>query len=287
MKINVIQNIETFIVELNHQNRKYFAIFTKKVVGNLSFSNTLYSKEDTIKNIDNFTEKYSYYFYDKQIVGVKLEHKDNFIFFEKRINEDYFEDKLIKVNEKFFFIKFELDAIGAKNNDIIPLITFADCIPVALFDLKNGIFFSIHCGWKTTCLNIINKILNYLIEKLGSNRDDIKVIVGPSIFYDSYEFGEGEISNFYEQISKNISKEQKELLNLRENFIKENFMIKKGDKNYFDFRGLLFYDIKKENIEIVYSIDKDVFKVKEFSSFRRDKDKFIAQGLFTGVKDIT
>jgi len=295
---------------IDKSENNFFAIFTKKTCGNLSFSNKNFNREETLKNINEIA-LYLEFLNNKKIFGLKLQHLNNFFFIEEKIDINNFTNKnenidkniyklFYKINERYFFFKEEADAIGSNQKSITSLITYADCIPIAFFDLKNKLFFSIHSGWKTTALNIIRNIIYFLKKNFNSNNDFLKVIIGPSIFSDSYSFNPDSLKNFFNEIilknyeifknglnekieNNTIHENYEKYLIERLNFIKKNFIIYRNKNYFFNFRELLINDIKSCDIEIIDLIDRDTFSDNEFSSFRKDGEKFIAQGLFTGI----
>jgi|GEM_PF-4172253 copper oxidase (laccase) domain-containing protein len=300
-EIKKFEDFNSIVFNLKFNNyiekseNRFFAIFTKKVLGNLSFSNKNFNKEETLKNIDKISA-YFEFLNNKKIFGLKLQHLNNFFFIDEKIdNRDKNNFKLFdSINERFFFFKSEADAIGSNQDKIVSLITYADCIPIAFFDLKNRLFFSIHSGWKTTVLNIIENILFFLRKKFDSDHNFIKVIVGPSIFYENYNFNPESIKIFFDEIllkncnilNNNLSEKNenyKEYFAKRLNFINENFIVYKNKNYFFNFRELLINDIKNCGVEIIDLIDRDTFSDNEFSSFRKDGNNFVAQGLFTGL----
>lgn len=297
MNIDFIENKNYFLFELKDKNNKLFAIFTKKGLGNFSYSNKNFDKDITVKNIKNFCVEFNDYFRDKLIIGVKLQHKDNFFFFENILKESRnqkLENNICqKISDNYFFLNNEYDAIGSIDKKISPLITYADCIPAALFDVENKIFFSIHSGWKTTVYNIIKEIVDFLLFTIKSKKENIKIIVGPSIFGQFYEFNKDDFEKFFfnevfqdkikQKFKRSVNDEMIKEINYRKDFILNNFFIYKNSKTYFDFRNLFLNDIKKEGIEVIYNIERDTFTDGELSSYRRDKENFVAQGLFTGI----
>ena len=57
-----------------------------------------------------------------------------------------------------------------------------------ILDYKNKTIAAVHAGWKSAYKNIVIKVLNKFI-KLGSKKEDIIVVIGPSISQKSYEVG--------------------------------------------------------------------------------------------------
>lgn len=82
----------------------------------------------------------------------------------------------------------EADGMVTKMNGLGLGILTADCQPIFLLDPKSGITAAIHAGWKSTLKGIIGSTIHEM-TCLGSNRKDIRVVIGPSISKAKYEFG--------------------------------------------------------------------------------------------------
>jgi len=125
----------------------------------------------------------------------------------------------------------------------------ADCIPVLLYDKKNWIIWVVHAWWKWTCLKILENTINNMYI-IGAKKEDIKVILWPSISQISYEVWEDVWKYFIQEVKT-------KLINW-----KQFLDIKK--QNYLD---LLDLGIKDSNIEI---LDIDTFTDNKYYSARRD-----------------
>lgn len=71
------------------------------------------------------------------------------------------------------------DGMITKNQNLLPVVTIADCMPIFLFDTKNEVFGVLHSGWKGT--GIIESALETARKKFGTNVDDVCVVLGPHI----------------------------------------------------------------------------------------------------------
>lgn len=56
----------------------------------------------------------------------------------------------------------------------------ADCVPVLLWDEKNRAIGAVHCGWRSSVLDILANALS-LMGELGAPAEDIHAAIGPSI----------------------------------------------------------------------------------------------------------
>ena len=77
--------------------------------------------------------------------------------------------------------ELECDAIIYRgDSNIVGTINVADCIPVCVYDFYNCSIALVHSGWKGTFKKIILKTVDVL-ESMGSNRENLKFFLGPSI----------------------------------------------------------------------------------------------------------
>ncbi|ETA80215.1 polyphenol oxidase family protein [Youngiibacter fragilis] len=80
--------------------------------------------------------------------------------------------------------------------------TFADCVPVVLFDTRNKVHANIHSGWKGTLAKVTEKALIRMVESYGSNPSDIAAIIGPHIGFSDFEIGEDVFSLFRDEFGE-------------------------------------------------------------------------------------
>ena len=67
------------------------------------------------------------------------------------------------------------------------MVMVADCIPILFFDEIQGVIAAVHAGRNSTFLKIAQITANKMINELGCNANNIKVIFGPSIHSCCYE----------------------------------------------------------------------------------------------------
>ncbi len=84
----------------------------------------------------------------------------------------------------------EGDAMVTRLKGVALSTTFADCVPVVLFDAKRKVHANIHSGWKGTLARIAEKALEKMAESYGSDPSDIVAIIGPHIGFIDFEIGE-------------------------------------------------------------------------------------------------
>lgn len=80
------------------------------------------------------------------------------------------------------------DALVTRERNIFIAVTYADCPPVVLFDLKAGLAAVAHCGYKSLHAGVLRKTAQVLCD-LGAHRNRLRAFVGPHIGECCYEFG--------------------------------------------------------------------------------------------------
>ena len=81
----------------------------------------------------------------------------------------------------------------------------ADCVPVILVDIMQGVIAAVHSGWKGTKALIVSKTIERMQEKFGSIASDISVYIGPHIGGCCYEVSKELVEQFTsEDIYSNI-----------------------------------------------------------------------------------
>jgi len=165
----------------------------------------------------------------------------------------------------------EGDACVTDKKNILLLVTWADCVPVILFDVENSIVGAIHSGWRGTVSDIIEKTIRTMQNK-GSKIQNIYASIGPAIRNCCYKVGnEFKTTHF------------------SDNFYNE-FFHQKEDGLYFDIAGVVYKKIlsagiKDENIDF-YGKCNSCSKELDFFSCRKDgKDNFEGQAAFIGIFD--
>jgi copper oxidase (laccase) domain-containing protein len=201
------------------------------------------------------------------------------------------------------------------------MITFADCIPVALIVPDQNIVFSIHSGWRSTFLDITGDIIEFLIGEYSLKPDDFYIITGPAIkgkFFEVKEdiFFSDQFKIFLEKVLKSdqfkiimkykyfLFKKDLENKNFEyiENltgrivksfefdfedvlpfFFHQYVSFKQNGSLYFDYKKLLLDLLAGRGIKNIFNLDIDTYSDARFSSFRNDKENYIAQGLISFI----
>lgn len=92
--------------------------------------------------------------------------------------------------------KYDGDAIiSDKKNTAIGIFT-ADCVPILLYDKKNGVSAAVHSGWKGTLTCIVEKAVIKMKSEFGCETQDINAVIGPHNMSCCYEFGEDTAKKF-------------------------------------------------------------------------------------------
>ena len=133
----------------------------------------------------------------------------------------------------------------------------ADCAPIIFFDPKKKIIGAAHAGWRGAYKKISKNMTSHF-KKRGSKLKDLYVIIGPCISQNNYEVKQDLIKKFLNQSLDN----------------KRHFR-RQGNKIYFDLKGYLFQQLKRNGIKNIEIIKKDTFYPKNnfFSARRSLKNK--------------
>ena len=208
------------------ENRVFYT-FTDKNDGNLAF-HVEDNEINVIKNRKNLALKLGYNYED--LVYMNQVHSAN----------------IIVVDENSPKLLDNCDSIITRSKNLPLMVMVADCIPILMFDDKQGIIAAIHAGRNSTFLEISKKTAEVFIEKFSSNPEDINVVFGASIQKCCYEvsedlskivensFGKEFVENNYIDL-QGINKKQLNDLGIK-NIEISNICTKCGDKSYFSYR---------------------------------------------------
>ena len=145
------------------------------------------------------------------------------------------------------------DGLITENKNIALGILTADCAPIFIFDKKKSIVCCLHSGWKGALNNIVSKGIKKIKRKKIKSQNII-VIVGPCLGFNNFEVDKKFKLKF---IKKNKS-------------YQKFFKSKNRNKDIFDLRNLINFQISKEGINNVFNIRKDTYKNSHiFFSHRR------------------
>ncbi len=162
-----------------------------------------------------------------------------------------FDNNLNAGENKLSPLIFDGDAIVSNIADKVLCITTADCAPILFWDKKEKIVGAVHLGWRGALSDLLEATL-VSFEKLGSKRENLIAVLGPTIGKNMYE--------------------------VKDDFL---FLFKGKDPNYstffktdkiitFDLPGFLLSRLEKLGIRKFDFLEKCTFKNdKSFFSHRR------------------
>jgi YfiH family protein len=88
-----------------------------------------------------------------------------------------------------FHLTEACDGHATADRGVALAVTTADCVPVFLVDPERKAVALLHAGWRGTAAGILERGLNVLRERLGSDPGDVSVHLGPAICGACYEVG--------------------------------------------------------------------------------------------------
>jgi YfiH family protein len=184
-----------------------------------------------------------------QIVKKKISPKAKNIF----LLHQFHSNKFIYIDEKFKKRKkLKADAI-ITNQKYLPIaVLTADCTPILIYDDKIKMVAAIHAGWKGAFKGIINKVIQFMINK-GCKLENMTAVIGPSISLKNYEVKEDFKKRFIKKDKKNYV------------FFKTN-----KQKLYFNLTKYIHSSLKIIKIKHIDILKIDTFDIKnKFFSARR------------------
>ena len=87
-------------------------------------------------------------------------------------------------------IPYDADGLITNIPNLPLMIYTADCIPVLLHDPVGGAVGAVHCGWRSTVMDIAGKAVRMMGENYGSKPTDIHAAIGAGISLCCFETGE-------------------------------------------------------------------------------------------------
>lgn len=204
---------------------KYY--FSTTEDGNLS-----YLVDDLKQNVDK----------NRQMVADIMEYKDEDLVYMNQVHRN----NVQIVDKNSPKIIENCDGIITKEKNLPLMVMVADCIPILFFDEIQGVIAAVHAGRNSTFLKIAQITANKMINELGCNVNNIKVIFGPSIQSCCYEVSDELLAivktSFGEKfcIGKNINLQGINIMLLEEVGIRHinvsNICTKCSNEAYFSFR---------------------------------------------------
>ncbi|MFC1649208.1 polyphenol oxidase family protein [Patescibacteria group bacterium] len=152
-----------------------FYKFSKIEDGNMSY--VFGSAEEITRNRKVFLAKYN--IDTDQCVGAYLTHSKKVAIADK---------DLVGVSVTNVYKMPRVDGLLTDQKNLFILMTFADCLPVILYDPVRRVAGLIHAGWKGTEKNIVGVAVKKMVDVYKSKPEDVKVDFGPCVTKESYIF---------------------------------------------------------------------------------------------------
>lgn len=157
------------------------------------------------------------------------------------------------------------DALVTDKKGIYLIVSVADCAPVYIYDKSAKLIALVHCGWKGAKEKIVEKTVDFMVSKFGSDVDNLIAFIGPSASVCCYEVG----------------KEFEGYFDLR--FLRFRW----NGKYHFDLKGEIFSQLINSglnfrNIEV--SRHCTICGVDLFHSFRRERENSGRMWALFGLK---
>lgn len=249
---------------MNIKNKNNYLIESNLIFQNVLFG--FFSKKLNLdkKNFTNFDFKNKNLTKKKILIAKKILNLQNTkTKFIKQIHSSKIElidntniEKQITADGSFTFCK----------NISLAIIT-ADCAPVFLFDNYNKVICALHVGWKGCLKDICTKAIIKLAQ-YGSKKKNITAIIGPCL-----EFKNFEVDNLF----------KKKFINENKNY--NIFFRYEKNKEFFNMKEIIKYQLHKNRIKKVHSIDFDTYTNKDvfFSHRRSNHFKLKKQGRMINI----
>lgn len=90
----------------------------------------------------------------------------------------------------------ETDGLVTNEKDVVLMTFFADCVPLLFYDPVNQAVGNAHSGWRGTVQKMGEKMVERMRQEFGSEPEDLRAVIGPSICRDCYEVDEAVIREF-------------------------------------------------------------------------------------------
>ena len=112
------------------------------------------------------------------------------------------------------------DALVTNQPNVALIVRTADCVPILVANVKRRVIAAIHAGWRGTLAGVVSKTLSVLHDQFGSQPEELKVAIGPSIGPCCYEVDAPVIGPLQESVPywadvMEVTGGKKAMLNLR------------------------------------------------------------------------
>lgn len=85
---------------------------------------------------------------------------------------------------------FEADAAVTNVPGLAIVMTFADCVPILLWDPDHQVCAMAHAGWRGTALRIASTTVRSMVDVFGTRPGNVRAAIGPSIGPCCYSVGD-------------------------------------------------------------------------------------------------
>ena len=185
-----------------------------------------------------------------------------------QLNQIHSTDVITLMNKSKNYNLKEADGLVTNLKGIGLSILGADCAPILFYDKVLKVIGACHAGWRGAVNNIIEATITKM-ENIGSKRNNITALIGPTIHKKSYE------------IKEDVATIVRSSL-----FYKENSSIlfnKKKGECFFDLPLLLKESLKLSKIKNIGDVDMDTYTNSNlFFSHRKSTHVSTKQKVKTG-----
>ena len=99
--------------------------------------------------------------------------------------------EIAEVTEENLSDKFDgIDALITNLSGTCIGVSTADCVPILIYDIRARAIAAAHAGWRGTVNRIGRKTIEAMTKRYGSQAEDLKIVIGPSIGPESFEVGD-------------------------------------------------------------------------------------------------
>ena len=88
------------------------------------------------------------------------------------------------------------DAIVSNAKGYVLSVQVADCVPILMASVKDGVAAAVHAGWRGTSAGVASAAVEAMTREFGVNPSDLTVAIGPSIGACCYEVGPSVLQSF-------------------------------------------------------------------------------------------
>ena len=93
------------------------------------------------------------------------------------------------IHELFKPVPYEADGLVTNERDLLLVVFTADCIPLLLWDRENKAIGAVHCGWRSTVMDIAGNAVTAMVSNYGCSPSSIMAAIGPGISKCCFETG--------------------------------------------------------------------------------------------------